>query len=83
MSASGNGFGLSPATGLAVKELIVDGECAVDISAFKFDRFRNVPQGLEKAVVMGGGGRTTPSTLGNGGTSWLRLHIKRTWLGSR
>ena len=45
---SGNGFGLSPATGLAVKELIVDGECAVDISAFRFDRFRNVPRGWRK-----------------------------------
>lgn len=45
---SGNGFGLSPATGLAVKELIVDGECAVDISAFNFDRFRNVPRDWRK-----------------------------------
>ena len=45
---SGNGFGLSPATGLAVKELIVDGECAVDISAFRFDRFRNVPRDWRK-----------------------------------
>ena len=45
---SGNGFGLSPATGLAVKELIVDGECAVDISAFKFDRFRHVPRDWRK-----------------------------------
>ena len=45
---SGNGFGLSPATGLAVKELIVDGECAVDISAFRFERFRNVPRDWRK-----------------------------------
>lgn len=45
---SGNGFGLSPATGLAVKELIVDGECAVDISAFRFDRLRNVPRDWRK-----------------------------------
>lgn len=45
---SGNGFGLSPATGLAVKELIVDGKCAVDISAFRFDRLRNVPRDWRK-----------------------------------
>ena len=31
-----------------MKELIVDGECAVDISAFKFERFRNVPRGWRK-----------------------------------
>ena len=48
VSASGNGFGLSPATGLAVKELIVDGECAVDISAFRFDRLRHVPRDWRK-----------------------------------
>ena len=48
VSASGNGFGLSPATGLAVKELIVDGECAVDISAFRFDRLRHVPRNWRK-----------------------------------
>ena len=53
---SGNGFGLSPATGLAVKELIVDGGCAVDISAFKFDRFRNVPRDWRKRWGWGGGG---------------------------
>lgn len=45
---SGNGFGLSPATGLAVKELIVDGECAVDISAFRFNRFRDMPRNWRK-----------------------------------
>ena len=48
VSASGNGFGLSPATGLAVKELIIDGKCAVDISAFRFDRLRHVPRDWRK-----------------------------------
>ena len=37
----GHGFGISPATGLAVSELILDGEShTIDISGLKYDRFR-------------------------------------------
>lgn len=49
VTVSGNGYGLSPATGTAVKELIVDGSCSFDISGFKLDRFRDVPANWRKA----------------------------------
>lgn len=44
VTVSGNGFGLSPATGTAVKELIVDGQCSFDISPFNFNRFESIPR---------------------------------------
>lgn len=38
---SGHGFGISPATGLALSELLLDGEShTIDISALKYDRFK-------------------------------------------
>lgn len=38
---SGHGFGISPAVGLALSELILDGEShTIDISALKYDRFK-------------------------------------------
>ena len=49
VTVSGNGFGLSPATGTAVKELIVDGRCSFDISGFKLGRFRDLPAGWRHA----------------------------------
>ncbi len=37
----GHGFGISPAVGIALSELILDGESStIDISALKYDRFR-------------------------------------------
>ena len=37
----GHGFGISPAVGIAVSELLLDGEShTIDISALKYDRFR-------------------------------------------
>ena len=41
---SGVGFGLSPATGHAVRDLVMDGVCSfTDISKLRFDRFGNLP----------------------------------------
>lgn len=38
---SGHGFGISPAVGLVLSELILDGEShTIDISALKYDRFK-------------------------------------------
>lgn len=38
---SGHGFGISPATGIAVSELILDGEShTIDVSALNYDRFK-------------------------------------------
>ena len=38
---SGHGFGISPAVGLALSELMLDGEShTIDISALKYDRFK-------------------------------------------
>lgn len=37
---SGHGFGISPAVGLALSEIILDGSShTIDISALKYDRF--------------------------------------------
>lgn len=43
VTMSGNGFGLSPATGKTVSELIIDGKTTVPIDRFKFDRFKTTP----------------------------------------
>ncbi|MDR0884796.1 MAG: FAD-binding oxidoreductase [Clostridiales Family XIII bacterium] len=37
---SGHGFGISPAVGLAISELIVDGESSIDISGLRYGRFK-------------------------------------------
>ncbi len=40
---SGVGFGLSPASGRAIRDLVVDGACAfADLSTLRLDRFRNL-----------------------------------------
>ena len=41
---SGVGFGLSPATGHAVRDLVMDGVCSfADLTKLRFDRFGNLP----------------------------------------
>ncbi len=41
---SGVGFGLSPASGHAVRDLVIDGRCSfAEISKLGLDRFRNLP----------------------------------------
>jgi sarcosine oxidase subunit beta len=41
---SGVGFGLSPATGHAVRDLVIDGACSfADLSKLKLSRFGSVP----------------------------------------
>ena len=42
VTASAHGFGISPATGKAVSELVIDGESSIDISAFTLSRFSDV-----------------------------------------
>ena len=38
---SGHGFGIAPATGLALSELLLEGaSTTIDISALKYDRFK-------------------------------------------
>jgi sarcosine oxidase subunit beta len=39
------GFGLSPATGHAIRDLVMDGECSfADIDKLSLDRFANLPR---------------------------------------
>ena len=45
VTASAHGFGISPATGKAVSELVLYGESSVDISGLGLDRFSNVGPG--------------------------------------
>jgi sarcosine oxidase subunit beta len=41
---SGVGFGLSPATGHAIRDLVIDGACSfADLGKLKLDRFRDLP----------------------------------------
>jgi sarcosine oxidase subunit beta len=41
---SGVGFGLSPATGHALRDLVMDGVCSfADLSKLRLDRFGNLP----------------------------------------
>jgi len=42
VTASAHGFGISPATGKAVSELVLHGESSIDISALGLDRFANL-----------------------------------------
>ena len=42
VTASAHGFGISPATGKAVSELVLHGESSIDISGLKLDRFADV-----------------------------------------
>ena len=42
VTASAHGFGISPATGKVVSELVLHGESSVDISGLRLDRFSNV-----------------------------------------
>ncbi|MFQ5872670.1 MAG: NAD(P)/FAD-dependent oxidoreductase [Dehalococcoidia bacterium] len=41
---SGHGFAPSPATGVAVRDPVIEGKCSFDISEFRFDRFNGVPE---------------------------------------
>jgi sarcosine oxidase subunit beta len=42
---SGVGFGLSPATGHAVRDLVMDGVCSfTDLQKLKLDRFADLPK---------------------------------------
>lgn len=49
VTVSGNGFGLSPATGKTVSQLIVDGETSIPIERFRLDRFKDLPRGWRRA----------------------------------
>ena len=42
VTASAHGFGISPATGKAVSELVLHGESSIDISGLKLDRFAGI-----------------------------------------
>lgn len=42
VTASAHGFGICPATGKAVSELILNGESSIDISAFTLSRFSDI-----------------------------------------
>ena len=41
---SGDGFGLSPATGLAIADLVTQGETSINIDGLKLSRFADVPE---------------------------------------
>jgi sarcosine oxidase subunit beta len=44
------GFGLSPASGHAVADLVTDGRCSfADLASMRFDRFRNHPRDWREA----------------------------------
>lgn len=43
VTASAHGFGICPATGKAVSELILNGESSIDISPFTLSRFSDIP----------------------------------------
>ena len=45
VTASAHGFGISPATGKAVSELVLHGESSVDISGLRLDRFSDIGPG--------------------------------------
>ena len=45
VTASAHGFGISPATGKVVSDLVLHGESSVDISGLGLDRFSNVGPG--------------------------------------
>ncbi len=45
ITMSGDGFGLSPATGKAASELVLHGETAIDISGMRLSRFADVKPG--------------------------------------
>ena len=45
VTASAHGFGISPATGKAVSELVLHGESSIDISALRLGRFAGVGPG--------------------------------------
>ncbi len=45
VTAAAHGFGISPATGTAVSQLIINGECSFSIDGLKLGRFK----GLDKS----------------------------------
>ena len=44
LTMSGNGFGLGPATGKAVSELVMHGESSVSLDQLRLSRFKDVPR---------------------------------------
>lgn len=49
---SGHGFHLGPGTGVTISEMILDGRTATDISGFRIDRFKPVPENAGAAAVV-------------------------------
>ena len=43
-NASGDGFGLSPAHGKAVSQLIMHGESTLPLEGYRLDRFKDTPR---------------------------------------
>ena len=37
---SGHGFGIAPAVGEQLSQMVVDGSTALDLTAFRYDRFQ-------------------------------------------
>ena len=37
---TGHGFGISPTVGMLLSEMVVDGKTSIDVSAFRYDRFK-------------------------------------------
>lgn len=37
---SGHGFGISPTVGMLLSEMVVEGKTSIDVSAFRYDRFK-------------------------------------------
>jgi sarcosine oxidase subunit beta len=37
---TGHGFGISPTVGMLLSEMVVDGKTSIDLSAFRYDRFK-------------------------------------------
>jgi glycine/D-amino acid oxidase-like deaminating enzyme len=48
---SGHGFGLGPAVGKLVSELVVDGKASLDLDALRFARFADGSQLVPNTVV--------------------------------
>lgn len=56
---SGHGFAPSPATGQAVRDLVLCGKASFDISEFRFDRFNGVPRNWRETMTWAKGNYNT------------------------